>query len=227
MSDSLITIVAIFLAAILMFVFPLMSVAERGDDISQLSVQTATNEFVDENNIQIYYNLGFTYKLLGKNKEAIQCFSTVVDENPNDVLAFNHLGVIYTQTGEYEKAVNSFKRGLKIDPNHPILHLNLAKAYEKTGKIDETFLEYDFALRSKPGWLEAIDGYTDLLLKYNSVKTAGDLGCTITASALEMSNVDLANEFSTMIITQRGYQSNSKVITVSDEMLETLIQMKR
>lgn len=130
---------------------------------------------VDENNSQIYYNLGFTYKLLGKNKEAIQCFSTVVDENPNDVLAFNHLGVIYTQTGEYEKAVSSFKRGLKIDPNHPILHLNLAKAYEKTGKIDETFLEYDFALRSKPGWLEAIDGYTELLLKNNSVKAAGDL----------------------------------------------------
>ena len=60
-----------------------------------------------------------------------------------------------------------------------------------------------------------------------NVKTASDLGCTITASALEMSNVDLANEFSTMIVTQRGYQSNSKVITVSDEMLETLIQMKR
>ena len=60
-----------------------------------------------------------------------------------------------------------------------------------------------------------------------NVKTASDLGCTITPSALEMSNVDLANEFSNMIITQRGYQSNSKMITVSDEMLETLINMKR
>lgn len=48
MSDSLITIVAIFLAAILMFVFPLMSVAERSDDISQLSAQTAITEFVDD-----------------------------------------------------------------------------------------------------------------------------------------------------------------------------------
>ena len=47
MSDSLITILAIFLAVILLFIFPLMSVAERSDDISQLSVQTATNEFVD------------------------------------------------------------------------------------------------------------------------------------------------------------------------------------
>ena len=48
MGDSLITVVAIFLAAILMFVFPLMSLAERTDDISQLAVQTATTEFVDD-----------------------------------------------------------------------------------------------------------------------------------------------------------------------------------
>ena len=38
---------------------------------------------------------------------------------------------------------------------------------------------------------------------------------------------DIANEFSDMIITQRGFQSNSKIITVGDEMLETLINMKR
>ena len=60
-----------------------------------------------------------------------------------------------------------------------------------------------------------------------NVKTATDLGVTITPSSLEMSNVDIANEFSDMIITQRGFQSNSKIITVGDEMLETLINMKR
>jgi flagellar hook protein FlgE len=60
-----------------------------------------------------------------------------------------------------------------------------------------------------------------------NIKTATDLGCTITPSSLEMSNVDIANEFSDMIITQRGFQSNSKMITVGDEMLETLIGMKR
>lgn len=60
-----------------------------------------------------------------------------------------------------------------------------------------------------------------------SVKKATDLGVSITPSALEMSNVDLSNEFSDMIITQRGFQSNSKIITVSDEMLETLVNMKR
>lgn len=48
MGDSLITIVAIFLAAILMFIFPLMSTADRTDDISNQAVDTATTEFVDQ-----------------------------------------------------------------------------------------------------------------------------------------------------------------------------------
>ena len=48
MGDTLITVIAIFLAAILMFVFPLMALSERTDDMAQLSVQTATTEFVDD-----------------------------------------------------------------------------------------------------------------------------------------------------------------------------------
>ena len=60
-----------------------------------------------------------------------------------------------------------------------------------------------------------------------NVQTVNALGVKVTASALEMSNVDIANEFADMIITQRGFQSNSKMITVGDEMLETVINMKR
>lgn len=44
---------------------------------------------------------------------------------------------------------------------------------------------------------------------------------------LEMSNVDLATEMSYMITTQRGYQANTRMITVSDQMLEELVNMKR
>ena len=46
MGDSLITIIAIALAAILMFIFPLMTMADRTDDITELTVKTATTEFV-------------------------------------------------------------------------------------------------------------------------------------------------------------------------------------
>ncbi|GAB6899886.1 flagellar hook protein FlgE [Kineosporia succinea] len=49
----------------------------------------------------------------------------------------------------------------------------------------------------------------------------------ITGGALEMSNVDLAAEFTNMIIAQRGFQANSKVITSSDEILQELVNIKR
>lgn len=48
MGDTLITIIAIALAAVLMFVFPLMTMSDRTDDVSQLTVKTATTEFVDD-----------------------------------------------------------------------------------------------------------------------------------------------------------------------------------
>lgn len=47
------------------------------------------------------------------------------------------------------------------------------------------------------------------------------------SGCLEMSNVDLATEFSNMITTQRGFQACSKMITVSDEMLQELVNLKR
>ena len=50
---------------------------------------------------------------------------------------------------------------------------------------------------------------------------------TITASALEMSNVDLSRALTQLIVVQRGYQANSKTITTSDQMLTALLQIKQ
>ncbi|HCC02538.1 MAG TPA: flagellar hook-basal body protein, partial [Ruminococcaceae bacterium] len=50
---------------------------------------------------------------------------------------------------------------------------------------------------------------------------------TLKSDALEMSNVDLASEFADMIMTQRGFQANSRIITVSDSMMEELVNLKR
>ncbi len=50
---------------------------------------------------------------------------------------------------------------------------------------------------------------------------------TIAPGSLEMSNVDLSREFTEMIITQRGFQANSRIITTSDQMLEELVNLKR
>lgn len=50
---------------------------------------------------------------------------------------------------------------------------------------------------------------------------------TLKTSSLELSNVDLSQEFADMITTQRGFQANSRLITVSDTMLEELVNLKR
>lgn len=50
---------------------------------------------------------------------------------------------------------------------------------------------------------------------------------SLRSSALEMSNVDISTEFSDMIVTQRGFQANSRIITVSDQVLEELVNLKR
>ena len=72
--------------------------------------------------------------------------------------------------------------------------------------------------------------YSDTL---NSGEFDG-VGVNITANGgymntgiLEMSNVDLAAEFTEMITTQRGFQANSRIITVSDTLLEELVNLKR
>ncbi len=72
---------------------------------------------------------------------------------------------------------------------------------------------------------------------YSTTQNSGEfdgVGVDITASGgqmtsgvLEMSNVDLSSEFTTMITTQRGFQANSRIITVSDTMLEELVNLKR
>ena len=61
-----------------------------------------------------------------------------------------------------------------------------------------------------------------------NVGTAGTGGRgTLIGSAIEQSNVDIATEFTQMILAQRGYQANAKTITVSDEILVDTLQLKR
>lgn len=60
------------------------------------------------------------------------------------------------------------------------------------------------------------------------VTIAGTEGVgALQSNALEMSNVDLSNEFADMITTQRGFQASSRLITVSDEILQELVNLKR
>ncbi|MBP2667594.1 MAG: flagellar hook protein FlgE, partial [Firmicutes bacterium] len=97
----------------------------------------------------------------------------------------------------------------------------------RTQKLGQVAL----ATFNNPGGLSRI-GDTLFASSNNSgnpaVGTSGTGGRgTLTPGSLEMSNIDLADQFSKMIITQRGFQANSKIITTSDTMLEELVNLKR
>ena len=62
---------------------------------------------------------------------------------------------------------------------------------------------------------------------YKASKPGSNGTGTLNPGTLEMSNVDLSKEFTEMIITQRGFQANSRIITTSDEMLQELVNLKR
>jgi flagellar hook protein FlgE len=98
---------------------------------------------------------------------------------------------------------------------------NLAKDPEQIGLANFT---------NEAGLAEAGDNYytTSQSSGAPSYTTAGGTNPTVLRSdALEMSNVDLASEFTNMIITERGFQANARVITVSDSMLDELLSLKR
>ena len=76
--------------------------------------------------------------------------------------------------------------------------------------------------RDGNAFLETRDAGNLLLVQANT----GGAGI-VASSALEGSTVDLAEEFTNMIVTQRAYSANAKIITTADEMLEELIRISR
>jgi len=85
---------------------------------------------------------------------------------------------------------------------------------------------------ANPEGMEKAGGSTNYRATVNSglpqVGVAGSGGRGfIAGGALEMSNVDLAQEFTNLIVAQRGFQANSRVVTTSDEMLQEVVNLKR
>lgn len=112
-----------------------------------------------------------------------------------------------------------------IQTDGTIVGIHPVHGYLTLGRID-------VALFENPNGLSQVGGtnFAETVAS-GSPKLAtagGDSGAgSILSNTLEMSNVDLSQEFTDMITTQRGFQANSRVITVSDTMLEELLSLKR
>lgn len=111
-----------------------------------------------------------------------------------------------------------------VQTDGTIIGLHSVHGYITLGRID-------IATFDNPNGLEQVGGTMfgeTVASGAAKVEVAGSNGAgEVVSGALEMSNVDLSQEFTDMITTQRGYQANSRVITTSDTMLEELLSLKR
>jgi flagellar hook protein FlgE len=110
-------------------------------------------------------------------------------------------------------------------------------AVNADGTSEGTDIRIGVVKVTNPGGLEKIGGNlyrstpnSDLEAALDIIGIAGDLERgtgSIISGELEMSNVDLTSEFTEMIVAQRGFQANSRIITTSDEILQEVVNLKR
>lgn len=112
---------------------------------------------------------------------------------------------------------------VKIDTDGVITVIDEDSVAHVVGQIAMATVENVNGLEQDSGFLYEISENAGAI----NVGPQNDATGRVLSSRLEMSNVDLATEMSYMITTQRGYQANTRMITVSDQMLEELVNMKR
>lgn len=110
--------------------------------------------------------------------------------------------------------------GVRIDNTPPLEAIQSIAIAKFPNDAGLTSLGGNFYQESNNSGVPTVYGADDATDPYPT-------GTKIIPNAVEMSNVDLSTEFTDMIVTQRGFQANSRVITVSDTLLEELINLKR
>ncbi len=177
---------------------------EQGNVVeSKYSMASFTNITVDNATGMITASCGD----LGGQIITIGCVAVGSVTNPNGV---TQIGNTYYQAGEGagDLVVNTLGGA---GENMGIYYANGSLAYKgdannHAGSVNMTATDEN-----------AIDGCR--------LRTGGKT--SIISGGLEMSKTDLAQEIANMIVTQRGYQANTRIITVTDSMLEELVNMKR
>jgi flagellar hook protein FlgE len=183
-------------------------------------VQANGEEFLTRSGVFGFDELG---QLVGANGEIV---NVEVGEDYEAVLDAAAAADPEFNADEYEDfRVPPGIVGVTINPAGQIIGRNAAGEPQHIGTIQmRTVMNPGGLTRAGNGLYQGTPnaGVSDALL------TAADIqGTAIESGTLEMSNVDLAQEFTNLILAQRGFQANSRTITTSDEMLQELVNLKR
>ncbi|GIN18937.1 MAG TPA: flagellar hook-basal body complex protein [Bacillus bacterium] len=151
-------------------------------------------------------------------------------------LFFDNNGYLVTASGDIVQGYNADGQleGIRIEDPETISNLSIGEdgviSYKKG---EDSNSDWTIAVARFPnnGGLEKVGEnyyiHTNAAgAVANGRPTEGGAG-KLVSGTLEMSNVDLSEEFTEMIVTQRGFQANTRIITTSDEILQELVNLKR
>ncbi|GMN98536.1 flagellar basal body rod protein FlgG [Parageobacillus thermoglucosidasius] len=153
-------------------------------------------------------------------------------DNPNNTTNLdNDFRYIVSADGRYLLGTNNERIGIpksaqsvSIGSDGTVSYVDSTGALRSAGKIQ-------LAKFANNEGLEKVGDNLFRPTASSGVAIIGDVGAngtgTIVSGALEMSNVDLAEEFTEMIVAQRGFQANTRIITTSDEILQELVNLKK
>ena len=143
-------------------------------------------------------------------------------------LDFTHLTQYAADTTANALDQDGYSRGSLTEFN--VDAAGVITAYYTNGR-SRALAQVAMAIFNNP---EGLMRYGDTLFQESNNSGSAQVGVALTGGrgtlkpmSLEMSNVDLSQEFTNLIITQRGFQASSRVITTSDEVLQELVNLKR
>ncbi|AIF43755.1 flagellar basal body rod protein FlgG [Virgibacillus sp. SK37] len=143
----------------------------------------------------------------------------------NDGHIVNGDGYFLQKVGGGNIEIDSTAKSFSIQTDGTVNYIDAAGDTQTAGQIG-------IASFSNPAGLEKAG--SNLFLNSENAGYAGNLvapesggTASIVSGSLEMSNVDLSEEFTEMITAQRGFQANTRIITTSDEILQELVNLKR
>ncbi len=172
------------------------------------------------------YSGGATAMVLNPNNGATT--PVTIELNPGDFGQFNGITQFATPSTTVAYSQDGYTMGILKDIT--VSRTGVISGYFSNG-VTRQIGQVALAQFANPAGLER-DGNSLYHESTNSgLAVVGFAGATFTdvimPGSLEMSNVDLSEEFTEMIITQRGFQANARVISTSDEMLTELVNLRR
>lgn len=152
-------------------------------------------------------------------------FSVTTDGNLVTAQGYNVLGKAVDANGDPTAAAAS---AINVSGYDSFSINRSGKVIGRQANGDETTIAFvGISNPENPEGLKKVGGSMYEVPPNTPTGTAADANTEIGSGMLEMSNVDLTEEFTEMIIAQRGFQANSRTITTSDEILQEVMNLKR